>query len=93
MGIHDFDGVTFASVQDGIRLTGQIKRIFELMRDGNWRTLRQIARATYCLETSASTRLRDFRKPRFGGHTVERRRVPGYPGLHEYRLVLRGATE
>ncbi len=74
MGIHDFDGVTFASVQDGIRLTGQIKRIFELMRDGNWRTLRQIARATYCLETSASTRLRDFRKPRFGGHTVERRR-------------------
>lgn len=85
-------GTTFSNVTSSpetVRLNGQIKRIFDLMRDGQWRTLRQIASATKCLETSASTRLRDLRKPRFGGHKVELRHVPGYPGLFEYRLILR----
>lgn len=84
----DFDGDTFLSSQDCIRLRGQMKRIYDLMRDGRWRTLRQIAATTNCLETSASTRLRDFRKPRFGCHEIQLRRVDGHPGLYEYRLVL-----
>ncbi len=84
----DFDGDTFEPAQDGIRLSGQMRRVYSLMRDGQWRTLHEIAEATACLETAASARLRDFRKECFGGHTVERRRVPGRPGLFEYRLLL-----
>ncbi len=84
----DFDGDTFESAPDGIHLSGQMRRVYRLMCDGQWRTLHEIAEATACLETAASARLRDFRKERFGRHTVERRRVPGRRGLFEYRLLL-----
>lgn len=83
-----FDGRTIEPDQDGIRLSGQMRRVYTLMSDGRWRTLREISGATSCLETAASARLRDFRKPRFGSHSVERRRVAGHPGLYEYRLIV-----
>ncbi len=86
---HGFDGNTIEPEQDGVRLSGQMQRVHRLMHDGQWRTLHEIAEATACLETAASARLRDFRKERFGRHVVERRRVPGRPGLFEYRLVLK----
>lgn len=85
------DGATFEPEQDDMRLTGQMRRVYALMRDGRWRTLHEISAATCCLETAASARLRDFRKPRFGGHSVELRRVPGRRGLFEYRLVLKNS--
>lgn len=90
---HEFDGVTFDEKQDGIRLVGQMRRVYDLMRDGHWRTLHEIAEATCCLETAVSARLRDFRKPRFGCHSVELRRVHGRRGLFLYRLVLRKREE
>lgn len=68
-----FDGKTYGP-SDGPRLGVQLAQVASLMRDGQWRTLYEIARATGCPPQSASARLRDLRKPRFGGHTVERQR-------------------
>lgn len=82
-----FDGATVLQI-DVPRLAGQLARVFELMRDGTFRTLAQIAGAADCLETSASARLRDFRKTRFGSHTVISRQVEGSPLLYEYKLIV-----
>ncbi len=82
------DGATFDPAVDGPRLGRQLATAFAVMSDGHWRTLRQIAEAVGCSETSASARLRDFRKPRFGGHQVDRHRAAG--GVWLYRLILHG---
>lgn len=87
-----FDGATTLGV-DQPRLAGQLAKIYSLMKDGRFRTLEQIANAAGCLETSASSRLRDFRKAKFGGHTVISRQVEGVPLLFEYQLILREVKE
>ncbi len=69
-----FDGPDYEPEQDHKRLRGQILDIFELMADGNWRTLREIRFATGHPEASISAQLRHLRKKRFGGHHVDRRR-------------------
>jgi len=61
--------------------------VFALMSDGVFRSLAGIAHATGFPEASISARLRDFRRPKFGGYTVERRRG-GFGGSHEYRLLV-----
>lgn len=80
-----FDGETYNHAQDGERLNAQLQRVRDLMKDGRWRTLSEIAAATHDPESSVSARLRDLRKERFGKHTVDRRRKSR--GLYEYRLV------
>ena len=80
-------GVTIESDADRDRLTGQLDRVRTLMLDGRWRTLAEIARLVNGSEAGVSARLRDLRKSHFGGHAVERRRVEGAGGLHEYRVV------
>lgn len=82
--IGERDGATFDAVFDFDRLNAQAKRVFRVMADGEWRTLRELAGATGDPEASVSARLRDLRKPRFGGLTVERRRRGR--GLWEYRI-------
>lgn len=82
-----FDGATFKPSRDEVRLTGQLLAVYELMRDGRWRTLPRI-RASMdrpYSEAGISARLRDLRKDKFGGHNVERRNVEG--GLWEYRIA------
>lgn len=81
-----FDGETYEPPLDAERLTTLMERVAAVMRDGDWHTLRELAVRTGGTEASVSARLRDLRKPRFGGGTVERRRVEG--GLFTYRLVL-----
>ena len=81
----DFDGATYTPARDQMRLTAQALRVWTLMLDGRWRTLHDIAELTNDPEASVSARLRDFRKARFGSHTIERRYVRR--GLYEYRLV------
>lgn len=84
-----FDGRTYNHDADHARLSKQYERVFDLMRDGSWRTLDEIARGTGDMHQSISARLRDMRKPKFGGHVVERQRR-GDPsnGLFEYRLII-----
>jgi hypothetical protein len=80
-----FDGETYEPHRDHVRLSGQMLKVRNLMSDGEWRTLSRIALLVDAPEASVSARLRDLRKPRFGGWTVERERSEG--GLHFYRLV------
>ena len=83
----DFDGTTYEPARDHDRLAAQWLAVFNLMRDAEWRTLDQIAHETGYPEASISARLRDFRKDKFGGHTVTRRYF-GF-GLFEYQLIVR----
>lgn len=81
------DGETYAPGLDKMRLNGQLRRVYDLMRDGEWRTLWEIQGFIGGSEAAISARLRDFRKEKFGGYEVmSRRRGAARDGLHEYRL-------
>jgi hypothetical protein len=84
-----FDGSDYQPVRDDVRLTGQLRRIWDLMADGEWRTLGEIAGATGDPEASISAQLRHLRKPRFGGHLVSKVYL-GF-GLYSYRVVANGS--
>ncbi len=81
-----FDGSTFDEGMDGERLRKQLYAVWVFMHDKQWHLLKEISREVKAPEASVSARLRDFRKDKFGGHKVERRRVPNGKGLHEYRV-------
>jgi|1_EtaG_2_1085319.scaffolds.fasta_scaffold12664_1 hypothetical protein len=84
----DFDGPTYEPEHDKPRLNAQCQRVWDLMEDGKWRTLREIGDTTHDPESSISARLRDFRKLKFGAYQVERRRRgQERRGLFEYRLI------
>jgi hypothetical protein len=80
-----FDGATYSAEHDQARLATQLEQVRTLMMDGQWRTLQQIGGRVQGSEAALSARLRDLRKSRFGGYTVERRRRHG--GLFEYRVL------
>lgn len=80
-----FDGDDYVPYRDNERLSSQCHRIFGLMKDREWRSLSEIERITGDPQASISAQLRHFRKPRFGLHTVDRRR--GDDSLYEYRLL------
>jgi biotin operon repressor len=83
------DGETFEAEHDAERLGTQLVRVLALMRDGEWRTLRQIADAVGGSEAGVSARLRDLRKTRHGGYTVDReRRGDPTRGLWYYRVRI-----
>lgn len=86
MTVVAFDGATYVASLDQSRLSNQLTRVVSLMADGEWRTLGAIADLVDAPEASVSARLRDLRKPKFGGWRVERSRVGD--GLHVYRLLL-----
>lgn len=79
-----FNGSDYVPDRDDIRLRGQQLAIWELMRDGKFRTLRQISDATGAPEASISAQLRHLRKPRFGAFNVEK--VHLGEGLYQYRV-------
>jgi len=80
----DHDGETYERDRDKLRLNAQQQRIYDVMKDGLWRTLYSISAKTGDPEASISARLRDFRKKKFGGFFVDREYVRD--GLHQYRL-------
>ena len=84
----EFNGSDYDPKFDKARLTGQVLRVFDAMRDGKWRTLGEIGAATGDPQASISAQLRHLRKKRFGSHTVEKRaRGDRSVGLFEYRLI------
>lgn len=84
-----FGGATYDPASDQKRLTGQLQRVFEAMRGGQWMTLGEIQAIAGGSEAGVSARIRDFRKVAFGGHTVDRRRRgEASRGIWEYKLTV-----
>lgn len=65
-------------------LAGGRLAVWRVIADGEWHALAKIARQTRIGSAVASARLRDLRKPDFGGMTINRRRTP--LGAYEYQL-------
>jgi hypothetical protein len=88
----DFDGETYEREEDQERLTSQLARVRDALRDGQWRTLREIvsiiAHRTSIIdpEASISARVRDLRKDRFGAFVVRHRRRGYDGGTWEYQI-------
>lgn len=85
-----FDGATIDPALDGPRLTRQLDAVRELMADGKWRTLDEIAAVVKGSTPGISARLRDLRKSEHGSLKVERRRryeAGPTSGVWEYSLA------
>ncbi len=80
-----FDGATYDHERDHGRLNAQLRDVRNLMSDKQWRTLSEIAEQTGHPLQSVSARLRDLRKSKFGGLTVEREYISR--GLYRYRVA------
>lgn len=82
-----FNGPCYDPAVDKNRLENQLKKVYALMIDGNWRSLAEISKIIEEPEASVSAQLRHLRKPRFGSYVInKRRRFDGY-GLWEYQLL------
>ncbi len=85
----DFNGSDYSPAIDNKRLRGQLLRIFELMKDGKWRTLNEIEAGTGDPAASISAQLRHLRKKRYGSHTLNKQpRGERAHGLYEYSLIV-----
>jgi hypothetical protein len=82
-----FSGADYKKKRDYNRLKGQILNVYNLMRDGRWRSVQEISAEIHAPENSVSAQLRNLRKEANGGFNVERRRRND-SNLSEYRLVL-----
>ena len=82
-----FNGADYNAVRDKARLTGQLQRVFKCMADARWRSLGDIEEVTGDPQASISAQLRHLRKPRFGGHQVEKKYLGD--GLYHYKLNAR----
>jgi hypothetical protein len=83
-----FDGSDFDTKLDQERLTGQMKRIYDVICDGRARTLDEISKLAFAPHASVSAQIRNLRKVRFGSYTILKERA-GDPanGLFVYRMV------
>ena len=79
-----FNGSDYIPERDDERLRGQQLEIWELMRDGAWRSLSQIASILGYGEASVSAQLRHLRKPRFGCFVVDKQHQG--KGLYLYQV-------
>jgi hypothetical protein len=80
-------GPAYDHYKDHDRIHQQMFRVKLAMRDNQWRTLEKISELVGGPEASVSAQLRHLRKLKFGGHTVEKRRVND-SGLWEYRVLF-----
>ena len=77
--------------ENRVRLSRQLQRVYDYMRGGVPATLREIADACGCSESSASARLRDFRKVEImGDGTCDVTRAFVRAGVYAYSVTRRG---
>ena len=81
-----FNGSDYNHERDGSRLSTQYWDLYNLMRDGERRTLNRIAIITGHPPASISAQLRHMRKVRFGSNTVNKHHLG--KGLYEYELII-----
>lgn len=88
----DFPGEAYDPLYDHARLTGQLLRVYTVMADGAWRTVREIEEVTGDPGPSILAQLGHLRKKKFGAYTVEKRpRGRREDGLWEYRVGAKGS--
>lgn len=80
-----FDGETYVAKNDKDRLKAQLERVRALVLTGRKWTLKQLTSFAGGSEAGVSARLRDLRKPRFGGYRIDRTRTKD--GLHFYQYI------
>ncbi|MDH5665715.1 MAG: hypothetical protein OEY10_05405 [Nitrosopumilus sp.] len=83
----DFDGPHYDPGIDRERLTGQIKDVYDCLKDGRWHTVDELHDATGHPHASVSAQLRNMRKERFGNLDIQGRYRTG-TRVFEYRLFL-----
>lgn len=81
-----FKGSDYDPKYDLKRLTGQLKDIYNLMKDGKFRTLREIESITGHPQASISAQLRNLRN-RFKMTLNKQPRGDRESGLFEYRVI------
>ena len=67
-------GPAYSEKIDGRRVSNQMMKIRHFMLSVDWRSLAEIEQALNFPQASISACLRHFRKPRFGGYRVEKKR-------------------
>lgn len=82
-----FDGADYVKERDYQRLANNHFKLRELMKDSVYRTLGEISKFIDVPEASVSAGLRDFRKEKFGCHTLNKRYEGN--GLYSYQLILK----
>ncbi len=77
--------------EDRERLSPKAEAVRAFLFDQGWYELAEVARRTGIKEGTVASRLREMtdREHAYLGLAYERRRVPGKPGVHEYRLYER----
>ena len=82
-----FDGSDYEHEHDFVRLSGQIQRVYDAIKDGDWYTLDEINKITGDPHASISAQLRNLRKKRFGSYSIEKRYKGNRSrGLWEFKL-------
>lgn len=88
-----FDGAVYDPALDDDRLERQLGRVFHVLSENEWVTVREIAARTGDPAPSVLAQIGHLRKERFGAYEVEKRRRFGdASSLWEYRLGSSGGT-
>jgi hypothetical protein len=80
-----FGGESYDPQRDFYRLHGQLRRVYEVMKDGQWHSVNELVASAGGTAASITARVRDLRKQKFGARLVERKHVKA--GFFLYRLV------
>lgn len=79
-----WDRVNPKDEQRAEKLTGDLRRIYDIMCDGKAHLVSDIASRLNLPECSVSAQIRHLRKPKFGGYTIKR--ISLTKGLSAYQL-------
>jgi hypothetical protein len=73
------------TIEEETRLGTQMAAVYKIMRDGQWHTPPEIMARVVGGTAAITARIRDLRKEKFGGFTIERDYIER--GLYRYRMI------
>ena len=94
-----FDGDTYDEQRDGTPLASQLDAVRDAMLNGQWWSYKQLREHLQrhhqikATDTSLSARIRDLRKIRFGGYSVQSRRKTHREWEYRIDLQVSAATD
>lgn len=81
-----FSGDDYVPSRDFKRLSKVAKRVFDVVKDGQWRGYDEIGQLAGLRPAYVSAHLRNFRKVPFGAHTLNKRHVKN--GYYQFQLLV-----